>query len=343
MPPSGCAIPDRVDVVYTNGATQLTYSGIWLAVFARQLCLPVPAVLFLMTAGALAAQGQLHVSLLLLAGVLGCLAGDGVWFWLGRRWGSRMIRLVCSLTLDPQTCMKRSRRIFDRWGLRILVVAKFVPGLDGVMPPLAGAEGASVGGFFAFDSAGSLLWTSAYLLIGFVFNKQLDRAIRVAEHFGTVLAVLVGVPLFVYVVWRLLHLVRVILHLRLRRIGPALLQRKLDESDRVAVFDLLHYEAREEDIAGIPGAIRVDPARLRSAPQLVVPDDVDIVLYCSSRNEFVSARVAEALQKRGFKNVWVLEGGLDAWVLDGRPVTMEFSTGQEVAARLGIKLPPERR
>lgn len=322
-----------------SGATQLTYSGIGLAVFARQLSLPVPAVLFLMTAGALAAQGRLHVSLLLLVGVLGCLAGDGVWFWLGRRWGSRMIRLVCSLTLDPRSSMKRSRHIFDQWGLRILVVAKFVPGLDGAMPPLVGAEGASVASFLAYDGVGSLLWTAAYVMLGFVFSDQLARAVRGAERFGTLLAVLLGVPLVVYVVWRLAHLARMIRHLRLRRISPELLQRKLNENDRIAIFDLLHYEAREGEIAGIPGAVRIDPARLRSAPHLVVPDDVDIVLYCSSRNEFVSARVAEVLQKRGFKNVWVLEGGLDAWVLDGRPITMTLSKGEEVAARLGIVVP----
>lgn len=322
-----------------SGATQLTYSGIGLVVFARQLSLPVPAVLFLMTAGALAAQGQLHVSLLLLVGVLGCLAGDGVWFWLGRRWGSRMIRLVCSLTLDPRTSMKRSRRIFDQWGLRILVVAKFVPGLDGAMPPLVGAEGASFGSFLSFDSVGSLLWTLAYVMLGFVFSHQLGRAVHATERFGTLLAVVLGVPLLVYIAWRLAHLVRMIRHLRLRRISPEMLQRKLTESDRIAIFDLLHYEAREDEIAGIPGAVRIDPARLRSAPHLVVPDDVDIVLYCSSRNEFISARVAEALTKRGFQNVWVLEGGLDAWVRDGRPITMTLSNVEEVAARLGIMVP----
>jgi len=322
-----------------TAVTQLTYSGIGLAVFARQLCLPVPAVLFLMTAGALAAQGQLHISLLLVAGVLGCLAGDGVWFWMGRRWGSQMIRLVCSLTLDPRTSMKRSRHIFDQWGLRILVVAKFVPGLDGAMPPLVGAEGASVTSFLSFDGAGSLLWTSAYVMLGFVFSHQLESAVHGAERFGSLLAVVLGVPLVLYIVWRLAHLVRMVRHLRLRRISPELLQRKLNESDRVAIFDLLHYEAREGEIAGIPGAVRIDPARLRSAPHFVVPDDVDIVLYCSSRNEFVSARVAEALQKRGIKNVWVLEGGLDAWVREGRPITMTLSEGEEVAARLGIVVP----
>jgi hypothetical protein len=103
-------------------------------------------MLLLIAAGTLAKRGQLHLSLVLLAAVAGSLAADGFWFWLGRRWGSRVIRAVCSLTWDPQRSRERSDRIFARWGLRLLLIAKFVPGLDGVSPPLAGAEGASIKG-----------------------------------------------------------------------------------------------------------------------------------------------------------------------------------------------------
>jgi rhodanese-related sulfurtransferase len=160
-------------------------------------------------------------------------------------------------------------------------------------------------------------------------------------RFGHIAALVVGVPLLLYVLWRALHLLRVIRHLRLRRISPTMLERKLEASDKVAIFDLLDYEAREGALEGIPGAVRVDPTRLRTGPKVVVPPGIDVVLYCSSRNEFVSARVAEALQKRGFSDVWVLEGGLEAWVLEGRPVTAALSTAEMVAARLGIILPPE--
>ncbi len=322
-----------------TATTQLTYTSIWLAVFARQLCLPVPAILFLMSAGALVVEGHLHLPLVLLAGVLGCLCGDGVWFWLGRRWGSRVIRLVCSLAGDPRVCVSRSRKTFDKWGLRILVVAKFVPGLDGVTPPLAGAEGATLKGFVAYDGAGALLWSAAYVALGVVFANQLDRGLRLAEHFGTLLGLLIGVPLLAYVMWRLLHLVQVIRHLRLRRISPALLQRRIDDGDKIAIMDLLYFEARETEVAGIPGAVRVDPTRLRNGPRLVVPKDVNIVLYCTSKNEFTSARVADTLKKRGFDDVWILEGGLDAWVLEERPVTMQLSTPEEAAARVGIVIP----
>jgi len=329
-----------------TGASPLTYSGIGLAVFGQQFCLPVPAMLLLMTAGALAADGQGHLrlSLVLLSGVAGCLAADGFWFWLGRRWGSGIIRVVCSLTADPRASRERSGEIFARWGLKLLLVAKFIPGLDGISPPLAGAEGASVGAFLAYDTAGALLWSGAYVLLGFLFYSQLDMVMHAIQRFSLLLGVVLGVPLAVYALWRGLHLVRMIRHLRLRRIGPALLQEKIDTGRRLAIFDLLHYEAHGREVAGIPGSVRVDPVRFRAnSGKVKIPDDVDIVLYCSSRNDFVSARVAEALEKRGIHNVWVLEGGLEAWELEGRPVTTELKTPEEVASRLGIELPPEVR
>jgi 3-mercaptopyruvate sulfurtransferase SseA len=149
----------------------------------------------------------------------------------------------------------------------------------------------------------------------------------------------VGIPLLLYVALRALHLWRVIRQLRLRRISPAMLQQKMDERGKTAIFDLLNFEASEEGVAGIPGAVRVDPTRLRTSPRVTIPEGVSVILYSSSKNEFVSARVAEALRKRGIFEVWVLEGGLEAWVEEGRPVTTVFQTPQEVAARLGIVLP----
>ena len=324
-------------------STQLTYPGICLAVFAQQLCLPLPALLLLMTTGALASQGQgtLNLPKVLLAGVVGCLVADGVWFWLGRRWGSGVIRLVCSFTSNPQQSRERSHRIFDKWGLRLLLLAKFVPGLDGVAPPLAGAEGATVRGFLAYDAVGSFLWTGVYIAVGYIFSHQLDSVMRVVQRFGTILAIFVGAPLFLYMTWRAARILRMIRHLRLRRISPALLQRKLDDNEKVIIVDLQHYEAQDNEVKAIPGAFRADPAKLRNVSKLELPKEVEVVLYCSSQNEFVSARVAEAIQKKGVREVWVLEGGLEAWMLEGRAVTSELATGEEAAARVGINLPPE--
>ena len=328
-----------------NDGMKLTYLAIGLAVFGQQLCLPLPSVLLLMTAGALAARGEGHLAipLVLLSSVLGCIAADSVWFWLGRRWGSGVIRLICSLTSNPQGSRERSRRMFDRWGLRLLLVAKFVPLLDGVSPPLAGAQGATVRGFLAYDTVGSLLWSAAYVLAGFLFSNQLHRVIRVLDRFGMAALLVVCVPILLWTGWRLLRLITMIRHLRLHRISPAMLQRKLDEGEKIGVVDLLRYEAREQDIAGIPGSVRADPKQLTENHHVVVPAGVSVVLYCSSKNEFTSARVAEALNRVGVSNVWILEGGLEAWIAEGRATTTHFSTREEVAGRLGFVIPPARQ
>ncbi len=326
-----------------SGAFELTYTGIGVAVFARQLCLPVPAVVILIAAGALSGHNRLNPAFVVLVGMLGCMGGDGVWFWLGRHWGDRVVRMICRLTSDPRGSYIKANKIFQRWGLRILLVAKFIPGVDGVSPPLAGAEGIAVPRFLLFDAGGAFLWSAAYVLVGVIFADQLDRVIDGAERFGTILGVLIGVPLLSYVVWRGFVLVQMMRYLKRHRIGPALLNRRLLATEKIAVIDLLGLEDGKEQAPGIPGAVRLDPVRLRGISKIAVPDDVSIVLYCSSRDQFMSARVAVALRRRGAKRVWILDGGLKGWQDQGFSVTTELSTPQQVAARLGIDLSFARR
>jgi 3-mercaptopyruvate sulfurtransferase SseA len=164
--------------------------------------------------------------------------------------------------------------------------------------------------------------------------------IGVIDHFGKGLLLLVVVPILVWTAWTLLRIMTMIRHLRLRTISPALLQQKIDDGERVGVIDLLRYEAFGQELAGIPGAVRTDPTQLRSGQRVTVPDGVTVVLYCSSKNELTTARVAEAMKRVGVTNVWILEGGLDAWIAEGRPTTTEFSTKEELALKLGIVLPP---
>lgn len=261
----------------------LTYTGVLLAVFAEQLCLPVPSIVFLITAGALASQGQMRTSIIVLLGVSSCIAADGIWFWLGRRWGSQATRLLCRFTSDPKSCSESALEKFRRYGLPVLCVAKFVPGLNLVMPPLVGAEGVSVTVFLALDMLGACLWSSFYVGLGYVFSNEVDLAISLVKHFGTVLGILVLISVSAYAGSRGLVLLRMIRRLRVRRISPAMLARKLKSKNKVAVLDLLDFEAQSdaESPEAIPGALRVDPSRLRTSPHLTVPDNVDIVLYSS--------------------------------------------------------------
>jgi membrane protein DedA with SNARE-associated domain/rhodanese-related sulfurtransferase len=310
-----------------------------LAVFANQLCLPIPSVVFLMAAGALSAQGQMQIHIIVLLSVFACLAADGVWFWFGRRWGSQAMRLLCRLTPDPRESFENAHHKFRRYGLPVLCVNKFVPGLDGIMPPLVGAEGVSLPAFLGLDGFGSLLWSSAYVALGYIFADQLDVAFRWAKHFGTAVGIVVALPVLTYASSRGFALLGMIRRLRVRRIGPAMLYRKLKSNRKIAVLDLLDFEAEGDSAMAIPGAFRVEPSRLHKSPHITVPADVEIILYSSTGGDTVSARAAMELERVGVGNVWVLEGGLKAWRDQGFPVSNSPEALDVVTARLGVKLP----
>ena len=324
-----------------NASSQLTYPLVLLAVFAQQLCLPIPSVVFLMAAGALSARGEMQMGVIISLGVAGCLAADGIWFLLGRRWGSNVLRLLCRYAADPRKCAQNAHEKFRRYGPPILCVAKFVPGLDVLMPPLMGAEGASPATFLTHDVVGGILWSGFYVVLGYVFSKEVDIAILWVKNFGTAIAIMIAVPVCVYVGGRGFALLRMIGKLKLRRISPALLARKLKSKRKIAVLDLLDFEAGmgNENADAIPGALRVDPTVLRKSPHLVVPNDVDIVLYSSSGDDMVSARAAMGLKRIGIDNVWVLQGGLKAWREQGFPVSQSPVAPEIAAERVGVRLP----
>ena len=324
-----------------NHIPAITYPTILMAVFANQICLPVPAVLFLITAGALVESGRLNFGSVILAGVVGSLLADYAWFIAGRRWGHRiLVRGLCAFSADGQRCTVRARRLFGRWGLPSLMFAKFVPGMDGLMPPVAGMLNAASVPFLLFDAAGALFWSAGYCFLGYLFADRLEIVAATLGRVSGILAIgLAGV--LCYFIWRAWELFRTIRELRLRTISPTLLHQKLQAGQMVAVLDLLDLEGHEDTntIPGIPGAARISPIPLRSSAKVRVPPDVQMVLCCSSPNQITSARTALSLRRKGISNVWVLEGGLQAWRELDLPVTTKLSSPVELAARFGVELP----
>lgn len=320
----------------------ITYPTILMAVFANQLCLPIPSVLFLITAGALAERGMLNFGSVILAGVVGSLLADYAWFIAGRWWGHRiLVRGLCAFSTNGQRHAVRARRLFARWGLPSLTIAKFVPGMDGLMPPVAGMLNAATVSFLFFDAVGAFFWAASYCYVGYLFADRLEIVVATFGRVSGILAIVLAGVLcyFIWRAWELLHTIR---ELRLRTISPTLLQAKLHAGERVAVLDLLDVEGQEDTttVPGIPGAARIDPIRLRSRAKVRgLPADVQVVLCCSSPNQVTSARTAVALRHKGVSNTWVLEGGLKAWRELGLPMTTELSSAPEVAARFGVELP----
>jgi membrane protein DedA with SNARE-associated domain len=249
-------------------------------VVAEQVGIPLPAVPALLVVGALAAQGR--VSLWLVIGAIAAvsLVVDLVWHELGRRRGARVLLGLCRLALEPDVCVRRTQNLFIRHGVRTLLVSKFLPGLTTVMPPLAGVFGVPRLRFAVYDLAGVVLWAGLWLGIGHVFSATIEEvAQRVSAAGHTVGYVLAG-ALVGYVLLKYVRRQLLLRRLRIARISPEDLKRKLDAGESVAVIDL----RSALDVAAAPHAIpgsRWIPAEALDEHLSEIPRDRDLVLYCS--------------------------------------------------------------
>jgi membrane protein DedA with SNARE-associated domain/rhodanese-related sulfurtransferase len=307
------------------------YAVLFASVFARQMWLPVPAILILIAAGALAGSGRMVLAIALGLAIIACLLADIVWYEAGRRWGDQILHFIYGFALDPDGAARRAKETFVRHGLRTLMLAKFVVGLDAATPSLAGLSGISRFCFIAFDAIGAGLWSGTYVGLGYVFKKDLDRVAAYAVRLGTLWVIVVFVALAVYVGRKLVQWRRIVCEFRMARISPEELKQKLDTGEEVVIVDLHGRRDGRQGHHGIPGAVCIDPHRLgqddnpnQRAP---IPRDREVVLYCTAPHELTCARVALELRRRGFEHVRPLAGGLQAWAERGFPLTSVMLCG----------------
>jgi membrane fusion protein (multidrug efflux system) len=282
------------------------------AVFVEQMGLPLPALPWLLAAGALCATGQFNLALGLLVTVLACLLADAFWFYLGRHRGGQVLGLLCRISLEPDSCVRRTQNMFTRYGLRGVLVAKFVPGLSTVVPPLAGMAGVSAGRFLLVDGLGSLLYGGCFIFLGYFFSNQIQQiTAALASIGGNTLSLIIGaVVLYIgYKYWQRHRLLR---ELRMGRITVDELRRKQEAGEEVVLLDLRSSADLALDPSLIRGARHLAMDQIDSH-QHTLPRDREIIVYCSCPNEVSSARVALMLQRRGFTRVRPLLGGIDAW------------------------------
>ncbi|MGE5345039.1 MAG: VTT domain-containing protein [Acidithiobacillales bacterium] len=249
-------------------------------VLVEQLGAPVPAIPTLVLAGALAADGRLSLAGLVLVSVVASLLGDSVWYLLGRRHGYRVLRMLCRLSLSPESCVRQTESVFDRWGLLTLLVAKFVPGLSTVAPPLAGSGRVGIVPFLSVSAAGAFLWAAFASGLGWLFHGTVNEVVgALATLGGGALAVLGGAfLLFLGVKWRQRR--RFFKQLRMARIPVGDLRRLMEGGGEPLVIDVRSAGARARDPWRIPRAVVLDPDDLeRQIPLLST--EREIVLYCT--------------------------------------------------------------
>jgi len=297
---------------------------VFAVVFVEQMGLPIPALPFLLAAGALSAAGKFNLLLGIVVTVAACLIADVFWFYLGRYRGNQVLGFLCRISLEPDSCVRRTQNAFTRYGLRGIVVAKFLPGLSTVAPPLAGMAGVPVARFLLADGFGALLYGSSLICLGFVFSNQIQQiAAAIAHVGGSALSLMAGLAaLYIgYKYWQRWSLLR---ELRMARITVAELRQKLDAGENPVILDLRSKAELEKDPSVVRGAIHIVVDEIETRRH-EFPHDRDIVVYCSCPNEVTSARVALLLHRSGFTRVRPLLGGIDAWREGNHP--MEVRAG----------------
>jgi membrane protein DedA with SNARE-associated domain/rhodanese-related sulfurtransferase len=292
---------------------------VFVVTLAARVGAPLPAAPLLVVAGGLAAAGELSWPAALLLAIVANLLGDGVWYQAGRAYGHRVMKLLCRISLSPDSCVRQSESLIARWGGGALIAAKFLPGISVVAAPMAGALGMSLRRFLAYDLLAGALWSGAFLALGYLLSEQVQQVLDLLAGAG----LLAGLALLVIVAglalrrwWRRRQFLR---NVEADRISVADAIALIEQGLEPVFIDVRADASRAVDPRRIPGA------RLAELKGIVeqlagLPRDRELVLYCNCPNEVSAALAARALAAQGFTRVRALAGGLEGWAAAGRPI-----------------------
>jgi membrane protein DedA with SNARE-associated domain len=256
------------------------YLVLFVFVFLEQVGAPLPAIPALLGVGALIGMGELVASVALAVATAASLLADVVWYRIGRSRGGRVLRLLCRISLEPDSCVRVTQNAFERWGGRSLLFAKFVPALNTIAPPMAGITGMPLPRFLLLDGLGALLYIGTFVLLGWIWSDQLEALVESITAVGGRVPLVVGSALLIWVLIKLIRRQMFLRDLRISRITPEELKTRMDEGDQVVVVDLRHSSDFDVSGVSIPGAIRVAVDEIDSGSDRI-PRDREIVLFCT--------------------------------------------------------------
>lgn len=312
----------------------------FLNVLGSSLGLPVPAMPTLIIVGATVAAAGMdgapwaeRFALFLASALAGGLIGDFVWFLGGRRYGDKTLKTICKLSLSRDTCVKKTERFFGRWGVRVLLVARFIPGLSLVSVPLSGAMHIRTRSFFLHDAIGVALWSGLGLAIGVLFATQLDMVFATIAKLGRQAFVFALLLLAGYVAYRYWRRAALMKTLATARISVDELYALMSTSTPLTIFDIRSTEKRALDPFIIAGSVHADERDLETILATYTMDR-KVIIYCSCPNEVSAAWMAKTMMDRGFKDVVPLTGGLDAWRISGLGLVALDKVAHKVPDRL---------
>ena len=297
--------------------TRHAYAILFGWVLVEQAGVPVPSVPVLVAAGTMSAAHHLHIAMVLPLIMLACLISDSAWFFLGQRYGTRIVNLLCKMSLEAASCVTRTQGSLSHRGVYTLLFAKFVPGFSTMAAPLAGQAGMSYRAFALYDMLGTLGWASAWLFGGRFLGDIVERSNHLFSMLAPRAAALVLLMVAAVLVVRYIRRVRFRRELRGLRLEPGQLWAMMEDARRAGsqppfIVDLRHPLDVLSDPLVLPSALRIGSDELKQRHGSI-PRDRDIVLYCTCPSEETSAKVALELRRLGVRRVRPLRGGLQGW------------------------------
>ena len=314
---------------------------VFLSVLLAEGGVPLPAFPILMTAAALVAQSSHQFPQIILAGVGGAMMADLAWYWSGKHFGSRVLGLLCKISLSPDFCVRQTETIFLKVGPWSLLFAKFFPGLSTISVAMAGVTRMSLLTFVLLNGTGALLFVGVGVAMGVIFQDAIADIVRLFAEIGKYggLSVLAVLALYALVRWwRRRAFIR---QLRGDRITVEELLGLIGQGHAPLILDARPQEVRARD-GIIPGALSAHPKDLDPLI-MTLPRDREMVVYCACPNEVSAATAAKHLQRAGFKNIRPLLGGIDAWVGAGQPLEHAPSPAAKTETAFASFDPPRKR
>ncbi|HEY6248508.1 MAG TPA: VTT domain-containing protein [Candidatus Angelobacter sp.] len=261
--------------------TQFGYVVLGVWILAESIGLPLPAMPMLLAAGALAAKGPFQLWLALTVSVCSCLVSDLFWFGIGRRGNQKVLKFICRISLEPDSCVRRTTKLIEKYGAKSLLVSKFVPGLNAVAAPLAGSTGVPLRRFFVFDLMGSVIWCGTFLGAGYLFREKVtilaDRLAQFKWQLAVTLLVIIPAAYIAFKFWQRRKFIR---EIWMERITPEELFQRIQAGEKVLVLDLRHPLDFLPDPRILPQAVRILPEELEQG-LMEIPRGHEVVLYCT--------------------------------------------------------------
>lgn len=285
--------------------------ALFVVVLAEQVGLPLPTLPIMLLAGALARQSGDWGSIYILAATAASFLGGSVWYLVGRRHGSGILRQLCRISLSPDTCVRQTQISFERQGARALIAARFIPGLSLLAPPLAGGIGMPVRLFAVHQAMAALLYAVLGIGGGVLFYRQLDGVLGWFSRHGWHAVMVSGVLLLIWLGYKFWVRRQFRLAIDVRRITVDDLALALATPQPPLVLDVRSAQVRALDLRRVASARPVDINDKSFA--LGLPLDSVVVTFCSCPNDASAIVMARRLMRDGHTSVFVLVGGLDSW------------------------------